>query len=39
MQFPPCLCLFPVVEQEDGSAQAVEEKSRDMLDKTASFFL
>lgn len=39
MQFPPCLCLFPVVEQEDGSAKGDEEKSRDMLDKKACYLL
>lgn len=35
----PYLCLFPVVEQEDRSAQADEGKNRDMLDKKAYFFL
>lgn len=38
MQFSPYLHLFPVVEQEDGSAQADEGKNRDMLDKKAYLF-
>lgn len=38
MPFSPHFCLFPVVEEEDGSAQSSEGENRNMLDKKASFF-